>query len=143
MEKRISILSLVTFIFLLSIILTATAGAANKIMPLGDSITLGISSGVAQEEFYVSYRKELYDQLKAAGYVIDDELFVGTLTSGSSVPDFDPDHEGHDGWRTDQIVDGRGDQPARGKLDECKKYDNNFSFNDNYSYHARVLSTAA
>jgi len=94
------------------------AGAVNKIMPLGDSITLGAASGVADREFQVSYRKELWDMLKAAGYVVNDELFVGTQTSGTSVPDFDPDHEGHDGWRADQIVDGHIRFPLEGKLDE-------------------------
>ena len=76
-------------------------------MPLGDSITQGITSGIANEAFQVSYRKTLYDDLEAAGYVINDEIFVGTLSSGDLVPDFDPDHDGHPGWRADQIVAGR------------------------------------
>jgi hypothetical protein len=49
--------------------------------------------------------------------VIDDELFVGSLTSGTLVPDFDPDHEGHGGWRAEEIVNGRIGSTA-GKLDE-------------------------
>ena len=76
-------------------------------MPLGDSITQGTSSGVPDEAFQVSYRKSLYDKLKTDGYVANDELFVGTLISGESVADFDPDHEGQPGWRADEIVSGR------------------------------------
>jgi len=92
--------------FIHAIVASALAGPI-KIMPLGDSITQGFSSGVADEEFQVSYRKVLYDKLKAAGHGVNDEIFVGTLFSGESVPDFDPDHEGHPGWRADEIVIGR------------------------------------
>jgi hypothetical protein len=114
---------LICFI-LLQIILIPAAGAANKFMPVGDSVTQGITSGVADEEFQVSYRKALYDKLKAAGYVINDEIFVGTLFSGESVTDFDPDHEGHPGWRADQIVDGRVWSPGGGqiiRLVDCRR----------------------
>ena len=97
----------VFFVLLVIIISVLPAGAANKIMPLGDSITQGIASGVADEAFQVSYRKALWDKLKAAGYVINENVFFGTLFSGESVPDFDPDHEGHPGWRADEIVAGR------------------------------------
>ena len=119
MKIRTYLFSFIFSIFFLHAIFVSAAGAVNKIMPLGDSITLGAASGVPDERFYVSYRKELWDQLKAAGYVVDDELFVGTVTtSGTLVPDFDSDNEGHDGWRTDQIVNGNlGDVPA-GKLSD-------------------------
>ena len=76
-------------------------------MLLGDSITQGTSSGVDLEEFQVSYRKALWDKLKSAGYVINENVFLGTLFSGESVADFDPDHVGHPGWRADEIVTGR------------------------------------
>jgi lysophospholipase L1-like esterase len=85
-----------------------------KIMPIGDSITQGITSGVPDEAFQVSYRKALYDKLKTAGYVVN---FVGTLISGESVADFDPDHEGHPGWRADKIVAGRTGS-GEGKLSD-------------------------
>ena len=98
--------------------MVSEANAANKIMPLGDSITQGTSSGVPNEEDQVSYRKVLYDNLKTAGYVVNDEIFVGSLFSGESVPDFDPDHEGHPGWRTDEIVAGDPLEPDAGKLNE-------------------------
>ncbi len=103
--------------FLLTASIISALANPIKIMPLGDSITQGIASGVADEEFQVSFRKALYDKLKAAGYVVDDEIFVGTLFSGESVPDFDPDHEGHPGWRADEIVNGRPGS-GEGKLSE-------------------------
>ena len=105
-------------IILLLTILSSAAIAANRIMPLGDSITQGISSGVPDEAFQVSYRKALYDKLKAAGYVVNDEIFVGTLFSGESVPDFDPDHDGHSGWQADEIVNGKSGFPVDDKLDQ-------------------------
>ena len=108
----------VLFFLFLSIVLVSEAGAKTRIMPLGDSITQGTSSGVADPDFQVSYRKALYDKLWAAGYVVDDEIFVGTLISGESVADFDPDHEGHPGWRANEIVAGRTGFEAQGKLDE-------------------------
>ncbi|MBN2020011.1 MAG: hypothetical protein JW749_07290 [Sedimentisphaerales bacterium] len=67
---------------------------AKKIMPLGDSITRGVSGS----DFDWGYRKPLYDLLANGGYSFD---FVGSTANG----DFpDPNHEGHDGWRADQIL---------------------------------------
>jgi len=86
-------------------IMVSAAGATTRIMPLGDSITKGASSGVVpdEEQYYVSYRKELWDKLTAAGYEVD---FVGSQQSGGAAdPDFDPDHEGHGGKRDDWIAD--------------------------------------
>ena len=102
----------------MQIILASAASAANKVMPLGDSITQGTSSGVSDEAFQISYRKALYDKLKAAGCVVNDEIFVGTLFSGESVADFDPDHDGHPGWQANEVVDGSIADPSAGKLDE-------------------------
>ena len=85
MTPRTYFFSLIFFIFLLSIFLVPIAGAVNKIMPLGDSITQGNNSGVVNEELQVSYRKALYDKLKAAGHVVDDEIFFGTLFSGEAI----------------------------------------------------------
>jgi hypothetical protein len=71
--------------------------AATRIMPLGDSITEA-SAGRA------SYRYWLWHQLIGAGYDVD---FVGSMTGVSGgqpqFPDFDQNHEGHSGWRADQI----------------------------------------
>jgi len=108
----------VVFWLFFNIIMVSGADAANKIMPLGDSITEGSSSGVVDEALWVSYRKALFDRLKAAGYLADEEVFVGTLFSGESVANFDPDHEGLSGWTANQIVDGHIRFPLKGKLDE-------------------------
>ena len=67
-------------------------------MPLGDSITQGSASGEPDPDFQESYRLDLWDQLVNAGYDVD---FVGSRNSGSSIPDFDADHEGHPGWHAD------------------------------------------
>ena len=63
-----------------------------KIMPLGDSITDGYN-------FPGGYRINLWKQLSDRGYKVD---FVGSLSNGpDSLPD--KNHEGHSGWRIDQI----------------------------------------
>jgi lysophospholipase L1-like esterase len=89
-------------LFLLGLVLAfaSTAwtepAAPIRIMPLGDSITYGTSStGI------VGYRRPLYQLLLGAGYSVD---FVGSQTHGSP-EDFDRNHEGHSGWRADQIRD--------------------------------------
>ena len=70
----------------------AYAQAPLKIMPLGDSITAGDRNG--------GYRRLLYELLSQDGISF---AFVGSLKSGD-VPD--AHHEGHSGWRIDQIEDG-------------------------------------
>ncbi len=81
----------------------ANAGAATnqpviRIMPLGDSIT---ESGKG----HPSYRYFLWQRLAADGLRVD---FVGSkhsIPDGShAASDFDGDHEGHSGWRADQIL---------------------------------------
>ncbi len=67
--------------------------AGIRIMPLGDSITDGYY-------FPGGYRIDLEDQLVEAGLDID---FVGSLVNGPPELD-DQDHEGHSGWRIDQIA---------------------------------------
>lgn len=74
------------------------AGAVTRIMPLGDSITRGYFGSVN----HWGYRKPLYDLLASDSYDFD---FVGSLTDGAFA---DPDHEGHDGWRADQILTSVG-----------------------------------
>jgi len=84
-----------------------------KIMPLGDSITAGGSSGTPFDpEYYVAYRLALWNKLAADGYDID---FVGGQNSGSAVL-ADSDHEGHGGWRDDEILNGCSWDPDKGKL---------------------------
>lgn len=75
-----------------------TAAAASvRIMPLGDSITVGVGDGGNG-----GYRGPLWAALANAGYDVD---FVGSQTGGTIA---DPQHEGHDGWRADQIRDNIG-----------------------------------
>ncbi len=67
------------------------ANESVKIMPLGDSITMGAGS-----TDFDGYRKPLYWALTDAGYNFD---FVGGQTDGVFP---DPDHEGHSGWHADK-----------------------------------------
>jgi lysophospholipase L1-like esterase len=68
------------------------------IMPVGDSITRGWWGSTYAD----GYRKPLYDKLMTAGYSFD---FVGDMSDGNFP---DPNHEGHDGWRADQILTNIG-----------------------------------
>jgi lysophospholipase L1-like esterase len=63
-----------------------------RILPLGDSLTYGIGSSTR-----TGYRTDLLARLTAAGVEAD---FVGSQRNGRG-PDLD--HEGHPGWRIDQI----------------------------------------
>jgi lysophospholipase L1-like esterase len=71
------------------------APVAVRIMPLGDSITAGVGSSTGS-----GYRQVLRGELAANGLTVD---FVGSQRRG---PGPDADHEGHPGWRTDQLIDG-------------------------------------
>jgi lysophospholipase L1-like esterase len=68
-----------------------------KVMPLGDSITLG-----TRDPSYGGYRHLLWTLLTNDGYKID---FVGSRHSGSGVIP-DPDNEGHPGWTITEIKNG-------------------------------------
>jgi acyl-CoA thioesterase-1 len=74
------------------------SNATVKIMPLGDSITQSVKG-------LNSYRYYLWHLLIDAGYRPD---FVGSLHGVGGGPsanaDFDMDHEGHAGWRADEIL---------------------------------------
>jgi len=73
------------------------SNAIVRIMPLGDSITQSLSP-------LNSYRYYLW-HLLSASYRID---FVGSRNGVGggppANPDFDMDHEGHAGWRADEIL---------------------------------------
>jgi|GEM_PF-3505386 len=71
---------------------TTPVSNAVRILPLGDSLTFGY--GVPG-----GYRQQLTALLNTTGVPYD---FVGSLNDGSSVMP-DKDHEGHVGWRIDQI----------------------------------------
>jgi lysophospholipase L1-like esterase len=70
------------------------------LLPLGDSITQADAT-------HLSYRYWLWELLSEAGLQVD---FVGSMNThfqGTPTypnPAFDPDHEGHYGWRADQLL---------------------------------------
>ncbi|MEW2428708.1 GDSL-type esterase/lipase family protein [Micromonospora sp. NPDC047644] len=64
-----------------------------RVMPLGDSITAGMESSDNN-----GYRRKLFDALDIVAGDVD---FVGSQEAGTMD---DPDHEGHPGWRIDQIT---------------------------------------
>ena len=78
--------------FALLFIFLSSSAAQIRIMPLGDSITWGITyiPGVSTDE---GYRGFLFDSLSTAGYNFD---FVGGLQNGDALSD--KDHEGHPAW---------------------------------------------
>jgi lysophospholipase L1-like esterase len=88
----------------LTAVLTVTAAVARadtaraesnggvRVMPLGDSITEGT-------QVPGGYRIGLWQRLSAAGYRVD---FVGSQFNGPPALG-DHDHQGHPGWRIDQI----------------------------------------
>jgi len=63
-------------------------------MPLGDSIT----TGKGGDPPYAGFRDDLYFMLLNMGFDFD---FVGSLSDGFG---FDSDHEGHPGWKADQVL---------------------------------------
>ncbi|GAB2991934.1 ricin-type beta-trefoil lectin domain protein [Saccharothrix stipae] len=70
----------------------AESNGGTRVMPLGDSITEGT-------QVPGGYRNGLWQRLVAGGYRTD---FVGSQFNGPSSLG-DHDHEGHPGWRIDQI----------------------------------------
>ncbi|GAA0319775.1 cellulose binding domain-containing protein [Actinoallomurus spadix] len=70
----------------------AESNGGVRVMPLGDSITDGVTIPGA-------YRTGLWQRFTGGGYRVD---FVGSLSNGPSALG-DHDHEGHSGWRIDQI----------------------------------------
>ena len=94
-----------TVLFLLLLAFLAELSFAKvRIMPLGDSITKG--TGTCQEpDTYLNctgYRSYLWNRLAEAGYSVD---FVGSQGGEFQyLHDHDNDHEGHGGWRDDQIA---------------------------------------
>ena len=64
-----------------------------KILPLGDSITDGFN-------IPGGYRIDLWNSFKVQNLSVD---FVGSLSNGPNSLG-DKDHEGHSGWRIDEIA---------------------------------------
>src|SRR4051812_4213000 len=71
---------------------SAESNGGVRVMPLGDSITEGT-------QVPGGYRIGLWQRLATGGYRID---FVGSQYNGPTNLG-DHDHEGHPGWRIDQI----------------------------------------
>ena len=74
-----------------------------RIMPVGDSITVGHSSGVEDDAQKIGYRKDLWDSLQGNGHQVD---FAGSQVNGQfyAPNGFDPDHEGHSGFGDDEVA---------------------------------------
>jgi lysophospholipase L1-like esterase len=86
-----------TVVVLSATLVPAGASAAEsnggvRVMPLGDSITDGYNVPGG-------YRIGLWQRLAAGGYTVD---FVGSGSNGPATLG-DHDHEGHSGWRIDQL----------------------------------------
>src|SRR2546426_9533585 len=71
---------------------TAESNGGVRVMPLGDSITDGLTVPGG-------YRIGLWQRFGSGGFRVD---FVGSLFNGPSNLG-DHDHEGHSGWRIDMI----------------------------------------
>jgi lysophospholipase L1-like esterase len=84
----------------------ADCAASVKIMPLGDSITEGNSSGAVPDDadHWIAYRKTLRLALQAAGLNVD---FVGSQEGGGLIAPLeftDTQHEGHNGFTAGDIA---------------------------------------
>ena len=104
MGKIVTYSIVVFFTVFLPISPSPAATAQVSIMPLGDSITYGSSSGTKPGE-EVSYRKALMDKLVAAGYEI---VFVGSQNSGYRILP-NSSHEGHRQWCASGCYQNRSD----------------------------------
>ena len=82
---------------------------SKRIMPLGDSITYGVTSfsgpvgNLPLAADAVGYRKALYDRLSAEGYAVD---FVGPQSDGASTGLSDTDHAGIPGDEANEMYAG-------------------------------------
>jgi lysophospholipase L1-like esterase len=97
--RRVFLGALLLTIMLLAVAHFASGPTLVRIMPLGDSITAGVTDLPADR--HTGYREPLWSQLIADGYHVD---FVGSMVNGPDT--FDNDHEGHEGFRIGQLVEG-------------------------------------
>jgi hypothetical protein len=88
----------IPIMLLILVAVASRAAAQTRIMPLGDSIT-------EAESGFASYRYWLWHALLDAGHDVD---LVGSMSGVYNGPplfnDFDQDHEGHWGWRVDEVL---------------------------------------
>ncbi len=85
-----------------TLLVAATAYSQVRIIPIGDSITDG------NQTAHTTYRCNLWSMLEAQNYNVD---FVGSQNGASGQPavcnlsvNFDADHEGHSGWKIEQVL---------------------------------------
>lgn len=96
--RSIPVCLLVTVLFLL--LLVAPVVGTVRIVPIGDSITQGTlqnDDGLS----HPTYRYWLWQTLKSRGYDVD---FVGSVDQPQLPYSFDQDNEGHDGYRTRDLL---------------------------------------
>jgi hypothetical protein len=73
------------------------SAAVPNIMPMGDSITESMTG-------HASYRYWLWNSLADAGYTVNFTGIGADVGGGAPLyPGFDSDHEGHGGWRADDL----------------------------------------
>src|SRR5580698_3173227 len=73
-----------------------------KVMPLGDSITAGLTVIQGTHTLNGGYRRRLESLLDSNHVAFD---FVGSQSDPDDVPNTRKHHEGHSGWRI-QDIDG-------------------------------------
>jgi lysophospholipase L1-like esterase len=79
----------------------STLPQLGTLLPLGDSVTYGYVSDGDPHNDDGGYRRYLWDDIAAIG-LSSTTNFVGPLQTG--VITIDRDHQGHSGWRTDQLL---------------------------------------
>ena len=100
MKFRIVVPIIAGFLFLNAFAVLAVCNKT-RILPVGDSITVGVGD-VLDNAIMVGYRRFLWEDLLANNYAVD---FVGSQNSGNAIPGFDYNHEGHSGWTADMAAD--------------------------------------
>lgn len=109
-QKTLALLLMIALVFCLGLAFTPAATASVKIMPLGDSLTKGMTD-TTEAASHPTYRYWLWNELKTAGYDVD---FVGSWTDPNFNLNFDQDNEGHGGYTSSGIQDGvEGDGQGR------------------------------
>lgn len=93
---------------------TTAVSATVHILPLGDSLTKGMTD-TPELASHPTYRYWLYNDLKSAGYDFD---FVGSWTAPNFAYSFDQHNEAHGGYTTDGLLNGAADDPGQGKLSQ-------------------------
>lgn len=99
MESILRNIAKITFVLSLFSLPALTYGQL-RIMPLGNSITAGTKPNNGSKSTDIGYRKRLFLALQPTYPGLQ---FVGSESNGNG--GFDQDHEGHPGWKADEIRD--------------------------------------